>query len=170
MPSPCVDRIEREERESAISERSWAELRDYCVRAARRYGARQAAEDVAQDALVAFQAAGQVDRPHAWLDTVVRRLVWRSFRERSTYIGLEEAVGAEVMQVARPTDGLVPLRQVIGRLPARDRRILLLKLQGYSYREMARHLGCRPSAVGTTVHRAFARARRLLRPASASES
>lgn len=65
--------------------------------------------------------------------------------------------------MAKSSDRQVLLRQVMTRLPANDRRILLLKLYGYSYREMARRLGCRPSAVGTTVHRAFARARRLLR-------
>lgn len=60
---------------------STAELRDYCVLVARQYGAAQAAEDVAQDAMMAYLAAAGVEQPRAWLRTVVRRLVSQRFRD-----------------------------------------------------------------------------------------
>lgn len=138
-----------------------AELRDYCVLVARRYGAAQAAEDVAQDAMVAYLAAGDVAHPHAWLRTVVRRLVWQGFRDPHPFVDLEQVAGDAAGPPVEPVDRGVLLRQVLQGLSPRDRRILELKLRGYSYREMAGRLGCRANAVGTLVNRAFTRGRRV---------
>lgn len=140
------------------------ELRDYCVRAARRFGAVQAAEDVAQEAMIAFLAADRVHEPHAWLRTVVRRLVSRRRRDPRFCQSLDEIAGDDSPWCVVSADDVVLFRQILRRLPARDRRVLMLKLRGYSYGEMARRLGCRRSAVGTTVNRAFVRVRRILEP------
>lgn len=140
---------------------SSAELRDYCVLVARRYGAAQAAEDVAQDAMVAYLAAKGVVRPHAWLRTVVRRLVAQGFRDPHPFVSLEHVAGDATGPPAELVDHEVLLRQVLRGLSPRDRRVLELKLRGYSYREMAGRLGCRTHAVGTLVNRAFVRGRRV---------
>lgn len=151
-------------RESASPGDSLTELREYCVRVARRFGALQTAEDVAQDAMMAFLVAGRVREPHAWLRTVVRRLVSRRYRESRPCQSVDEITGDDSPRCASPADDIVLFRQILRRLPARDRRVLVLKLRGYSYGEMARRLGCRRSAVGTTVNRTFVRVRRILEP------
>lgn len=138
-----------------------AELRDYCVSVARRFGAAQAAEDVAQDAMVAYLAAKGVARPRAWLRTVVRRLVSQRFRDPHPFVSLEQVAGDAADPPVEPVDREIFLRQVLRGLSPRDRRILELKLRGYSYREMAGRLGCGTHAVGTLVNRAFARGRRV---------
>lgn len=138
------------------------ELREYCVRVARRFGAVQAAEDVAQEAMMAFLAADRVHEPHAWLRTVVRRLVTRRRRDPRACQSVDEITGDDSPRCAALADDIVLFRQILRRLPARDRRVLMLKLRGYSYGEMARRLGCRQSAVGTTVNRTFVRVRRIL--------
>lgn len=147
----------------AVSGDLLAELREYCVRVARHFGAVQAAEDVAQDAMMAFLVADRVHEPHAWLRTVVRRLVSRRHRAPRIYESVDDAsTGDDSSRSAAPADDVVLFRQVLRRLSDRDRRVLMLKLRGYSYGEMARQLGCRQSAVGTTVNRTFVRVRRLL--------
>lgn len=154
----------------AMSGEFLAELREYCVRVARRFGARQAAEDVAQDAMMAFLVAEQVLEPHAWLRTVVRRLVSRRFRDPHiyTYESVDWIPATGTSRSTAPADPVVLFRQVLRRLPVRDRRVLMLKLRGYSYGEMARQLGCPPSAVGTSVNRTFVRVRQLLQGDSES--
>ncbi|MGH9381464.1 MAG: RNA polymerase sigma factor [Thermoanaerobaculia bacterium] len=146
----------------AVSGELLAELREYCVRLARHFGAMQAAEDVAQDAMMTFLVADEVEAPYAWLRTVVRRLVSLRHRDLHAHESVDGIPRAESPRSAATTDQLVLFRQVLSRLPARDRRILMFKLRGYSYGEMARRLGCRPSAVGTTVNRTFGRVRRLV--------
>lgn len=148
----------------APSGKRLAELREYCVRVARRFGAVQAAEDVAQEAMMAFLAADRVREPHAWLRTVVRRLVTRRRRDPRACQSVDEITGDDSPRCAALADDIVLFRQILRRLPARDRRVLMLKLRGYSYGEMARRLGCRQSAVGTTVNRTFVRVRRILEP------
>lgn len=139
------------------------ELREYCVRLARHFGAMQAAEDVAQEAMMAYLVAEHVNAPYAWLRTVVRRLVSLRHRDPHVHESLDGTPHADGPRSASATaDQVVLFRQVLSRLPARDRRVLLLKLRGYSYGEMAERLGCRPSAVGTTVNRTFVRVRRLV--------
>lgn len=52
------------------------------------------------------------------------------------------------------------VRTALGRLPRRDAEILLLKYtEGWSYRDLAEHLGITPSAVQARLHRARARMR-----------
>lgn len=145
-----------------VSSELLTELREHCVRLARYFGAPQAAEDVAQDAIMALLVAENVDEPHAWLRTVVRRLVSLRRSDRHVYNGVDGIPPTDAPQSASAADQLVLFRQVLSRLPARDRRVLVLKLRGYSYGEMARRLGCRASAVGTTVNRTFVRVRELV--------
>lgn len=147
-----------------ISGELLAELRAYCVHVARHFGAMQAAEDVAQDAMMAFLVADGVREPHAWLRTVVRRLVSRRHRDPYIYESIDRIPGTNNPRSTAPADQTVLFRQVLRRLPTRDRRVLMLKLRGYSYGEMARRLGCRPAAVGTFVNRTFVRVRQLLEP------
>lgn len=110
--------------------------------------------------MVAYLAAKGVAHPHAWLRTVVRRLISQRFREPHPFVSLEQAAGDADGPAAEPVDRRILLRQVLRGLSPRDQRILELKLHGYSYREMAGRLRCRTHAVGTLVNRAFARGRR----------
>ena len=57
------------------------------------------------------------------------------------------------------------VRQAIAELPERDAEILLLKYaQGWSYHEIAAHLGVSHSAVESRLHRARAKLRHRLAP------
>lgn len=150
--------------EPTVSGELLAELREYCVRLARLFGAMQTAEDVAQDAMMAFLVAERVEAPHAWLRTVVRRLVSLRHRDPHAHESVDGIPHAESPRSVSTADQVVLFRQVLSRLSARDRRVLTFKLRGYSYGEMARRLGCQPSAVGTTVNRTFVRVRRLVQP------
>lgn len=149
--------------EPVLSGKPLGELREYCVRLARHFGTMQAAEDVAQEAMMAYLAAEDVAAPHAWLRTVVRRLVSLRHRDPHVHDSLDSRPGVDgPRSTASAAEQVVLFRQVLSLLPARDRRVLMLKLRGYSYGEMAKRLGCRPSAVGTTVNRTFVRVRQLV--------
>lgn len=58
------------------------------------------------------------------------------------------------------------VRAAIERLPARDRQLLLLRAEGYSYRDLARALELNEASVGTLL----ARARQAFRAAYGSAS
>lgn len=46
------------------------------------------------------------------------------------------------------------VRTAIDRMPERERQLLLLQAEGYSYRELARALGLHEASVGTLLARA----------------
>jgi RNA polymerase sigma factor (sigma-70 family) len=63
------------------------------------------------------------------------------------------------------------VRQALARLARRDAEILLLKYtEGWSYRELAAHLGISTSAVETRLHRARARLRNQLAESQITEA
>jgi RNA polymerase sigma-70 factor (ECF subfamily) len=63
------------------------------------------------------------------------------------------------------------IRAALGRLPKRDAEVLLLKYtEGWSYRDLADHLGTSQGAVQSRLHRARARMRRELAALEVIES
>ena len=122
------------------------------------------AADVAQGAFARLYHRGAMpDSPQAWLISVAMNLLRN---ERSTVTrrrNLLAIVGAEAVVAATPPSPFEQVaeresrdrvRAALDRLPERERHLLLLRAEGYSYREMAVALRLTETSVGTLLARA----------------
>jgi RNA polymerase sigma factor (sigma-70 family) len=122
------------------------------------------AADVAQDAFVRLYQRGSVpDMPGAWLVSVAMNL-FRNVRTtrsrrlrlltkaRVAYAQADPAPAPDAGVEARETRARV--RLALDRIPDRERRMLLLRAEGYSYREIAVALDVNERSVGTLLARA----------------
>jgi len=126
-------------------------------------GEKELAADIAQDAFLRLYRRGSPpDSPEAWLITVGTNLLRNarsgaSRRHRllewaRTRDGLPEA-----WRAAPPDADLEPgdrVRSALARMPERERCLLLLRAEGYRYRDMAAVLGVHDASVGTLLARA----------------
>ena len=125
--------------------------------------------DLAQEAFVRLYQRGTLpDTPAAWLISVAMNL-FRNERStrgrrgrllteaRSRHALGDAAPAPDEQAVAAETRSRV--RATIDRMPERERRLLLLHAEGFSYREIAAGLGIHEASVGTLL----ARARRAFR-------
>jgi RNA polymerase sigma-70 factor (ECF subfamily) len=144
-----------------------------------RLGERQAVDEVMQEVALAAVAQraplNDFARIGAWLYKLAVRqaLLYRRKhgRQRRLLGGYAESqVGVHRLSSSGdPLDLLLRderktlVRQALGRLPRRDREILLLKYtEDWSYRQLAGHLGLSESAVDARLHRARQRLRETL--------
>lgn len=129
------------------------------------------AADLAQEAFLRLYKRGAVpDAPEAWLITVSTNLFRnaRSKQSRRRRL-LTVARGARVQSDPPPSptralDVSEPrqrVRAAIDQLPERDRAMLLLRAEGYSYQDIASALELNAASVGTLL----ARAKRAFREA-----
>jgi RNA polymerase sigma-70 factor (ECF subfamily) len=122
------------------------------------------AADLAQEAFMRLYLRGGLpDTPSAWLISVAMNLLRsdRSTRSRRHRL-LTEArsrhalgdprPGPDEQAVASETGHRV--RATLQRLPDRERKLLLLQAEGYSYREIAVALGLHEASVGSLLARA----------------
>jgi RNA polymerase sigma-70 factor (ECF subfamily) len=134
-------------------------------------GEPELAADVAQDAFVRLHQRGTLpERPEAWLITVAMNLFrnvksTRARRHRLLTVSRAESVLADPSPAPGATevgdDAPSRVRDAMTRLSERDRRLLLLLAEGYSYRDMAAALDLNEGSVGTLL----ARAKRAFREA-----
>jgi len=132
-------------------------------------GDRELAADVAQEAFVRLYQRGSVpDTPVAWLISVAMNLFRNEASARSRRLKLlTPARGESVLGDPPPSpersleakDSRKRVRLVLDRMPERDRDMLLLRAEGYSYRDIALALGLNEASVGVFL----ARARRAFR-------
>ena len=129
------------------------------------------ASDLAQESFIKLHRRGALpDHPEAWLITVAMNL----FRNaRSTAARRRRLLTAARVEVslgdAPPSPGLLlegaaeaeRVRAAIDRLGERERQLLLLRAEGYGYREIAAALDLNVASVGTLL----ARAKRAFREA-----
>lgn len=103
---------------------------------------------VAQKAFIRLYRRGALpEAPEAWLINVAMNLFRNAKSTRS-----------------RPSTGQAPIaeqsrrrvRSAIDRMPDRERRLLLLQAEGYSYRDMAAALDLNEASIGTLLARAGA--------------
>ena len=152
-----------------VFERTFAAL--FADRSPRLYGYlsrlcgdAELAEDIVQECFVKlYQRGGMPDDPAAWLVTVAHNL-WRDDRRRGARQGrllLERTAEVPTGAVPVPADAdtlaaerVATVRRALDRLPLRDRQLLLLRHEGYGYREIAGALELTPSSVGTMLARA----------------
>ena len=122
------------------------------------------AADLAQEAFIRLHRRGSLpDTPEAWLISVAMNLLRNvkstsSRRRRLLTITRAEGVHADPPpspdEAADAEDSRRRVRVAIDRLPERERRILLLRAEGYSYRDIATALDLNEASVGTLLARA----------------
>jgi RNA polymerase sigma factor (sigma-70 family) len=132
-------------------------------------GEPELASDLAQEAFVRLYRRGALpDAPEAWLISVAMNLLRnvkssRSRRARLLTVARSEGVLADPPpspeQATVAEESRQRVRAAIDRLPEREARLLLLRAEGYSYRDMAVALQLNEASVGTLL----ARARRAFR-------
>jgi RNA polymerase sigma factor (sigma-70 family) len=134
-----------------------------------RYLARQCddpdlAEDVVQDAFVRLYARGELPHcPEAWLISVASNL-FRNARSQLTRRRRlltpdrgEHSLGDASAWPDEQTGAREQrerVRRALDHLPERERRLLLLRAEGYSYRDMAEALDLNEASIGTLLARA----------------
>ncbi len=132
-------------------------------------GEPELADDLAQEAFVRLYRRGSLpDAPAAWLVSVAMNL-FRNARasqgRRRRLLTLARAAHAHADASPAPDEAVVAeetRRRVCATLdgmPDRERRLLLLQAEGFSYREIAAGLELHEASIGTLL----ARARRLFR-------
>jgi RNA polymerase sigma-70 factor (ECF subfamily) len=122
------------------------------------------AADLAQEAFLRLYRRGSPpDRPEAWLITVGMNLFRNAYTEKARRGRLLKLVRPEDLLGSAPSvpgDGgcagvlRCKIRGVIDRLPERERQMLLLRAEGYSYRDIAEALDLAETSVGTLLARA----------------
>jgi RNA polymerase sigma-70 factor, ECF subfamily len=124
------------------------------------------AEDAAQEAFVRFldrRPKGDLPGLRAWLYKVATHLVRDRARVEGNRARLREAHAPRVTPDAgapAPDEALEraeridAVRQVLEEMEDRDRTLLLLREEGFSYRDLADLVGVQASSVGTLLARA----------------
>ena len=122
------------------------------------------ADDLAQEAFVRLYRRGSLpDSPPAWLATVALNLFRNDRAGRARRLRLlTPSVGERVHADPSPSPaheaesaGLRDrVRAAIDHLRERDRQLLLLRAEGYSYRDLAAALDLNEASVGTLLARA----------------
>lgn len=120
------------------------------------------AEDIAQEAFVRLLKQdlpeGEV-RP--WLFTVAMNLVRdrarKSERRQRLLSGAPNLVTRAPLPDAEMerAERIAAVRDVLDRIPERDRQLLLMREEGFKYDEIARVIGVAPASVGTLIARAL---------------
>jgi RNA polymerase sigma-70 factor (ECF subfamily) len=127
-------------------------------------GDSELAADVAQEAFVKLYRRGSLpDRPEAWLITVAMNLFRNVKSSRTRRSRLLTVMRGEHVHSDAPISALEAteaderqrrVRAAINKLPERERNLLLLRAEGYSYRDMADALQLKEASVGTLLARA----------------
>lgn len=122
------------------------------------------AEDLAQEAFVRLHRRGEIPNDaRAWLVAVASNLFRderRRVKRRQSLLARQPADLTLGMPPSSPDDDAergdrkIRVRRALDRLSLRDREMLLLRHEGYSYREIASALGVVESGVGTMLIRA----------------
>lgn len=132
------------------------------------------AADLAQEAFIRLYRRGSMpDRPHLWLVTVAlnlfRNVRSTSARRRVLLSRWTDAQSTQpVTDLSMTEDTSASVRAALDRLPSRERELLLLRAEGYSYRELAKALQLNEASVGTLLARAKREFRLVFERADAS--
>ncbi len=121
------------------------------------------AKDLAQEAFVRlYQRRSMPDDAPAWLVRVATNLYRDSRRnsQRREMIAERDPMGMAPCEQPAVDETVIEaetrsrVRAILDALPLRDRQILLLRHEGYSYRDIAQITGVAPGSVGTLLIRA----------------
>lgn len=121
------------------------------------------ADDLAQEVFVRlYQRASFPEDTRGWMGAVAHNLLRDNKRTARRRLHLMEARPAALAPAAPSgadeallvEERLQAVRRALDELSERDRRMLLLRHEGYSYREIAHALGVNERSVGTLLLRA----------------
>lgn len=135
----------------------------YCQRLT---GDADAAEDVAQEAFIRFierGVEGELRGVRVWLFKVATHLIRdraRTTDNRRRLLTANPVVpsgGLRPDQVAERNERIQEVRRVLDTLTPRDKEMLLMREEGFSYREVADAVGVAHTSVGTLLVRAQTR-------------
>ena len=150
-----------DDRFSELFEANFGRLHRYLNRLA---GDSELAADLAQETFVRLYSRGSLpDSPEPWLITVALNLFRnaqssRKRRRRLLTIDRAEAVHSDPPPSPDQTVSCDDVRQrvrwALGGLPERERHILLLRAEGYTYRDIAAALGLTEASIGVFLARA----------------
>ncbi len=138
------------------------------------------AADLAQEAFVRLYQRGEMPAdPRGWLAAVASNLVRDERRRagrRKRILALHPDEAPSGAAPVPPDEEFAAeseralVRATLDALPDRDRQILLLRHEGYSYREVAQAVGVRETSVGVMLARATAAFRAAFLAAGRSDS
>ncbi len=131
---------------------------------ARLLGEPESAADLAQETFVRlFQRGSMPDDPAAWLVSVAHNLMRnerqqiarrrRLLQQRAAELAPSDSSGSADAAI-EVRDVRANVRRALDALPERERQMLLLRYEGFSYREIARALRMNEASVGTLLARA----------------
>lgn len=138
-------------------------LHRYCVRMT---GDTDVAEDVAQEAfvrMVARDVSGEPPALRVWLFRVAKNLIRDRHRIRENRSRLLEANPVEPSEAPPPDrhaerrETIAAVRRALDTLSERDRTLLLMREEGFAYREIAEVVEVKATSVGSLLARALAR-------------
>lgn len=125
-------------------------------------GDEDVAEDIAQESFVRLlRQSLPEEEVRPWLFTVAMNLVRDRARKSERRQRLLTSAPELVTRTPLPdedmerTERIAAVRQVLERLPERDRQLLLMREEGFKYDEIARVIGVAPASVGTLIARAL---------------
>jgi RNA polymerase sigma factor (sigma-70 family) len=107
--------------------------------------------------------------PRAWLYKVILNLFRTEFTSEIKELQKNEELAIKNNEPYNLQNDLFNSERqrivfkVLGTLPDRDREILLLYHQGFSYSEMAEIMGIHPASVGKTLVRSIAKLKEILK-------
>lgn len=145
----------------ALFHRLYPQLFRYAYRLT---GDTDAADDAAQESFVRLlDSAIPQDAADAWLFTVVTNLVRQrgntAARRKRLLTAWHSTPAAPPRpdEVAERGEQIAAVQAALGTLSARDRQILLMRQEGFSYAEIGQAVGVAPGSVGTLLVRALER-------------
>jgi RNA polymerase sigma-70 factor (ECF subfamily) len=144
----------------ALYDEVFPPLYRYCHRLT---GDPDVAEDVAQEAFVRLLDRGVTgERPalRVWLFKVATHLIrdrWRVSENRRRLLQINPVTPGGTPDPARQLEqgeDVASVRAALDRLDDRDRELLLMREEGFSYKDMAESVGVRATSIGTLLARA----------------
>jgi len=125
-------------------------------------GDEDVAEDIAQEAFVRLlKQPLPEDEVRPWVFTVAMNLVRDRARKTERRHRLLTTAPELVTRTPLPDEDLergeriARVREVLDRIPERDRQLLLMREEGFKYDEIAKVIGVAPASVGTLIARAL---------------
>lgn len=122
------------------------------------------AEDIAQEAFVRLLSQNLPDaEARPWLFAVAMNLVRDRARKTERRQRLLSAVPTGPTPDPRPDEvterreQIEAVQSALARIAPRDKQLLLMREEGFTYEEMARAVGVAPSSIGTLIARALRR-------------
>jgi RNA polymerase sigma-70 factor (ECF subfamily) len=122
------------------------------------------AADIAQESFVRLLGNPlPEEKVRGWLFTVATNLVRDRARSRSRRLRLLQGGDLEPTKPDRPDEQverderIEAVRWALDRLAPRDRKLLMLREEGFRYHEIAEIVGVAPGSVGTLLARALDR-------------